>query len=56
MPKLPPMSAGTMSRSDEVGMPRQPATTGAIENGPWKFDQAVTSGPSARSCQSATTE
>ena len=55
IPKLPPMSAGTTRRSDDVGIPRAPATTGAIENGPWKLAWAVISGPSGPSRQSATT-
>ncbi len=56
MPKLPPMSAGTCSRSRDTGSPSAPARTGTIENGPWKFAHASTAGPSASSRQPATTE
>jgi hypothetical protein len=56
MPKLPPMSAGTCSRSRDAGTPSAPASTGTMLNGPWKFTQASTAGPSAVSAQFATTQ
>ena len=55
MPKLPPMSAGTCSRNRETGTPRDPAATGTIVNGPWKFAQHSTAGPSDSSRHCATT-
>ena len=56
MPKLPPMSAGTCSRSRAAGTPSEPASTGIMLNGPWKLAQASTAGPSAVSVQFATTQ
>ena len=53
---LPPMSAGTCSRTWEVGMPSAPAITGTIVNGPWKLAHASTAGPDAVSSQFAMTE
>ena len=41
MPKLPPMSGGTMKRSLFSGTPRTRAVRGCMMNGPMKFDQSV---------------
>src|SRR5262245_5588069 len=41
MPKLPPMSAGTMNRSLFSGTPSTRAVSGCMMNGPMKFDQSV---------------
>jgi hypothetical protein len=37
MPKLPPMSCGTISRMRESGTRSARASTGIRENGPWKL-------------------
>ena len=41
MPKLPPMSAGTMKRSLFSGTPSTRAVSGCMMNGPMKFDHIV---------------
>ena len=41
MPKLPPMSAGTMKRIRFSGRPSTRAVSGCMMNGPMKFDQTV---------------
>ncbi len=41
MPKLPPISGGTMKRSLFSGTPRTRAVSGCMMNGPMKFDQSV---------------
>jgi hypothetical protein len=56
MPKLPPMSAGTCSRTREVGMPSAPAMTGTMVKGPWKFAQHSIAGPAESSVQFEMTE
>ena len=56
IPKLPPMSAGTCSRTRDVGMPSAPDMTGTMVKGPWKFAHASIAGPAESSLQFAMTE
>ena len=41
MPKLPPMSGGTMKRSLFSATPSTRAVSGCMMNGPMKFDHTV---------------